>query len=1169
MAIKYLDESGSIENAPAKSKIQYVDEEIPQTNTVVEPQDGVGQRVRGDLADLGTRASSPGDVASFLAEKGLARAPQELGADLLDSIMKASPELAQATAESIDANPAVDVIPNVIEAQQRSEGVRSSIVMGMDDAAKALMDAQTTINLFSEQGRKENVDRLSGIAKNTLEGVVGGVTGTEKRQFGEELKKRGVPARLASIVGFGMEMATDPLTYFTGGSIKAAEKLKAERLVAEADRITPDNVVASSMNFITNPAKNPDVYAGQIKRVKDELLKLNELRETLPKDIVADKSSKLLQELSDLRVNLVQSEAVDFANNRMKRTPRFFSLISSYLGERGQFGAAIARQLERADKTLNLYRAKWISRFESTGNLDRVFGAMNQDQRLNFIASLEGFEKPNSPLVQKAYEIADLNRRDIAKGAVSRGVVVRVLNKDGKLIETKPFVSRQNYFPHQIISAKRAFKDPKELADALEYSVRTGKFENIEEAKEVFGAYAKATSQHIPPSSEPVKEIFETTTKLTGSLRSGLHAQAVQFKSSDDFIKNFNAQKNAEGFDVNISDSDLIKVWKQAKKEVKKITKTTVTAPGLSVKANKENQAFFNWIVKTGQAKDVPEAVQKFNSHMNRISVPTNQSLELQRTIDIPFYDVDPTRVLTRYYSGAAKKFGELDHFGGKNEILNSLLDSTHKDMVDRGIVDANKDITTMRDMIDLVTGVKKPSEYGVSGFSRIVRNLEAASSLTFAFVMNATQTMNTASVVGFKNTVDAFMQAMTKAGQEYAFKSGAVFNEFTQSMYGINSESMTGRLARAVMENLTPFQAIERNNRVVTAIAAKNYVDELAGRLLAGKGKTYGAVDAAESLRKMDIRPEKVLAKNGVDLEDYLKASQDIGTRTQFRSRIQDVPEWASSDWGKIAFQFKTFTTQQWRFMRNEIYREAKSGNFAPMMRYAVLAPVIGTTSREVKGVTKSIVKTVASSFDPASGFYSPETLANMVKIASENKLNTDTDLENLAGAVSDVGAFGMLFDVYRSFEYKGAGWLSGLSPALGDVGNIGAAVYEAAQPLVGNFMGEEDARLLNLKPIVKTIAPRLPVLSFARSSVTAALMTDEDKRRRATQYLQEAFSKELPQDRIDDIKDGLKEKYDLSSRQLRKSERSAKKSIKNEKKAFRKESKKASDNPLAAFGF
>jgi len=1098
MVIRYLDESGSIDTPSPKSKVNYVDDVARGNENIVEPQQGVGDRIRGDLADLGGSLSSPGKFSGYLADKGLLRSPQELGADALGSIMGASPELAQATQESVAANPIVQAIPTAIEIQQRSEGVRASATFGVDDAVKALMDAQTTINLFSEQGRQENVDRFKGIAENTKEGIVGGITGTEKRQFGEELKKRGVSSRISPWMGLGMEIMSDPLTYMFGGGIKAAEKAQAERLVKETDRIIPDNMVASSMEFLTKPNKNATDYVQQIKQVKDKLLELNELRETLPKDIVKEKSSKLLQELSDLRIDMVNSEAVDFTNNTIKRTPRFFSLITSFLEGRGKYGAAIARQLERADKTLNMYRAKWIARFDAEGNLDKVFKSMQPEERMNFVASLEGFEKPQTKLVQHAFDIADLNRREIAKGAVSRGVVVREISKDGKTITTHPFISRPNHFPHQVMSPRKSLVNPEGLKEALEYSVRTGKFKDIDEATSVFEAYSDAVRHHVAPSTNTAEELAS-----------------------------------------------------------------------MSIQATEKNKNFFEWIVKTGQADDISHAVKKFNVQMNKLSTPTNQSLELQRTLDIPFYDVDPTRVFTRYYSGAAKKFGEIEHFGPDEEILNSLLSSANKDLMERGIEDGAKDIAVMKDMINLVTGARKPADIGVGGFSRIARNLEAASSLTFAFVMNATQLMNTASVVGFKNTINAFVDAMTAGGKEYAFKSGAVFNEFTQAMYGINSDSISGKLARAVMENLTPFQAIERNNRVVTAIGAKNFVDELVGRLIAGKGKTYGAVDAAEQLRKMDIRPEKVLAKNGVDLEDYLKASQNVSTRTQFRARVQDAPEWASSDWGRVVFQFKNFISQQWKFMRNEIVREAKNGNFAPMARYAAIAPVMGMTAREVKGVSKSTAKAIASNFNPLSGMISPDAVNNLAKITSENKLNTDTDIQNLASAVADVGAFGMMFDIFRNIQYKGTGWLAGLSPALSDLEDIGKAVYDAGVPLVKNFAGEEDAKLINLKPLVRKLLPKMPVLSFARTNVSDAMLSDEQKRSRATRYFKEALSNNLPQDRIDGLKQGLADKFDLSYRQIRKSEKSAKKSIKTAKKKFRKESRENEQNPLGYFGF
>ncbi len=424
---------------------------------------------------------------------------------------------------------------------------------------------------------------------------------------------------------------------------------------------------------------------------------------------------------------------------------------------------------------------------------------------------------------------------------------------------TRPFIARENYLPHYILDPVDVINTSGEaLEESLKYSVKTGKFRDVNEARKVWEAYSEAARS--------------------------------AFKDID-------------------------------------------------VPVNSKTKAFFDWVVKTGDAEDVSQAAFNFKKHIQRARTPKFNSLETERSINIPFYDVSPERVLTRYYSGAAKRLSEIDHFGLKGEfgeVADTLINKISEEAGEQSAKDINE-------MMNLIVGNKLLTDAGIRNAVQMVRNLEAASKLTFAFVMNSTQLVNSASVIGLRNTIKGFADRFTSEGQEYAFKAGAVFNEYTQALYGVGGDDITAKFAKLVLEKLTPFQAIERNNRLVTALGAKHYVDDLARDLIQGQGKTVGAVNAARQLRKMDIRPERVLAEGKVLMDDYFKASGNITTRTQFRARAQDAPLWASSDWGKIVNQFKNFIENQWRFMREEILKEAQQGNLAPIARYSVLAPTVG----------------------------------------------------------------------------------------------------------------------------------------------------------------------------------------------------------------------------------
>lgn len=1063
----------------------------PEEEIQVEPEEGAGIRIRGDIADiqnnpagfLGYEISKAADEALPGLKESITQAAFPLsvfGGDAGDLAGHIIPglreEVGDMESQAIKETPAIQaagvVLPPLIGFQQGSESLRASAFFGISDTIDKLKNVDTFLNLFTEEGREKNKRDFLDISNRTYQDAMDSLTGKIKKQFGTELEKRGVPRTLSPLLGLGLEVATDPLTYITGGSAKAAAKAAEAKLAPEAEHIIPEKEVLEDLEFVIRPNKQAADYAKEITKTQDALLKLQKNKSFLSNvpEFYAKVEKELRAKLKRLRIDAVYADSVDFANNTYKRTIRALSLISSYLEGRGKFGAALARQVEKADQTMQIMRARWLSKFDPEGNLGKIFDAMTRDEKLNFVASLEGFEKPSSQLVKRAYDIADEVRKEIADEATKRGVMVKTKTKGVENGE-RAFVARGDYFPHYILNPKRLFINPEGLQEALEYTVRTGKFKDMDEAVAVFEHYSNAVKSFVP--------------------------------------------------------SDMV----------------GETLSSFSVQANAKNKKFFDWIVKSGQAKDINQAVSKFNNHMNKISVPMNQSLEMERILNIPFHDVDPTRTFARYFSGAAKRFGEIDHLGisSEPEIVNSLIHSMEKDMYERGIENYADDISAVKDMMSLIVGSKAPKQVFLKGISNFVRNMEAASSLTYAFVMNATQLINTASVVGMKNTLNAFVDAMEKEGKEYAFKSGSVFNEFTQSMFGIGADSISGKLAKLVMENLTPFQVVERNNRVVTAIAAKNFIEEQAAKLVAGEGKTFGAIRAAKNIRKAGLSPEKILANKGkVELEDFYRASQNIGTRTQFRARVQDAPEWASSEFGRIANQFKNFIEQQWKFMRNEIYREAKDGNYAPLMRYAVLSPSAGLIVKEIKA-----------------------------KLTGRNsKLNNDSDLMNLASAVGDVGSYSMMYDIYRNLNYNGAGWVSSLVPAINDFGKISYAGLQSLKPVVNRLMNEPEARILDLKPVLKAVIPKVPLVSFYRTQLTDMLIDDEDKSRLATEYIRKAKLNGLSQDEINTVKQGLKERYKMSSFDILKSQVAAYKSINDKKAKVREQRIKFRSNPLGYWG-
>lgn len=72
---------------------------------------------------------------------------------------------------------------------------------------------------------------VGGIAKAEARGLAG----KDKTNFGKILKSRGVPAGVASVAGFGLDVGLDPTTYITGGAGSVARKA-AEDAAKDAEK---------------------------------------------------------------------------------------------------------------------------------------------------------------------------------------------------------------------------------------------------------------------------------------------------------------------------------------------------------------------------------------------------------------------------------------------------------------------------------------------------------------------------------------------------------------------------------------------------------------------------------------------------------------------------------------------------------------------------------------------------------------------------------------------------------------------------------------------------------------------------------------------------------------------------------------------------------------------
>jgi hypothetical protein len=160
-------------------------------------------------------------------------------------------------------------------------------------------------------------------------------------------------------------------------------------------------------------------------------------------------------------------------------------------------------------------------------------------------------------------------------------------------------------------------------------------------------------------------------------------------------------------------------------------------------KPNRFNQAV-NHLVDTKQAKTPEEAVQLLNYARDVARNRPNGNLEAARLVDLPDYDKSSS-ALSHYIAGATKRIAHVETFGPSDEHAIKLLTKIAKE---------GGDSTAAKNAFDIAVGAKKYDSNLISPqTSGKIRSFNTLTKLGTAAISNATQSVNTATVAGYRRT--------------------------------------------------------------------------------------------------------------------------------------------------------------------------------------------------------------------------------------------------------------------------------------------------------------------------------------------------------------------------------------------------------------------------------
>lgn len=336
----------------------------------------------------------------------------------------------------------------------------------------------------------------------------------------------------------------------------------------------------------------------------------------------------------------------------------------------------------------------------------------------------------------------------------------------------------------------------------------------------------------------------------------------------------------------------------------------------------KRKEEILQHMVDSGQASTKAEADTFLREFIGKNRERKSGNLEYERLFDVPGYERDPEKALSMYAESAASRLTEAKMFGKKDEIPSALINK---------IAEGGGDYTEAQKVFDYVyKGEPK------NAFAQFLLGYNAFTKLSLGFFSNLTQSVNTSAKAGLLNTVKGAGQALAqgiKAVKNQNYDDLAVLANTLDDHISMQETGLSNKFIQGAMYL---FQKIESFNRRTATYAGKYRAEELANILKSDPQSAF----AARQLESLGIKVQDIIGGKLTE-KQIATAANKMARITQFKIDALNLPTMWRSPLGKVLMQFKSFSFMQTKFIRDEILKEAASGNFAPLARFIAIAPV------------------------------------------------------------------------------------------------------------------------------------------------------------------------------------------------------------------------------------
>jgi hypothetical protein len=254
-----------------------------------------------------------------------------------------------------------------------------------------------------------------------------------------------------------------------------------------------------------------------------------------------------------------------------------------------------------------------------------------------------------------------------------------------------------------------------------------------------------------------------------------------------------------------------------------------------------------------------------------------------------------------------------------------------------------------------------------------------------------------------------------------------------------------------------TGFSATEKMNRTIAANAGRSYGTRLFKQLV----KNPNNKRARRILEELGVNVDSAIKNKTLSDDDVLMMAKKFTDMTQFRSRPQDLPLFASSPGGKVFFQFKSYIYGQTRLLNKTVVEEMKNLSFGRATRNLLILATVFPLAGEVIADIRSLIS---------------------------GRERESKGLTRYLEDIAQVGAMGILLDTLNAGKYgRGAEFLAG--PSVSDAGELIEAVGQitADQPKTDRGMTPKEK---TTRALGKFVTRRIPIIG---NRVTEAVFPDK----------------------------------------------------------------------------